>query len=114
MARSKEFRFQPSNPGTPSETGVSRYYAGLSGELKFVTDAGSVYDHSAFYVTTNAASAVTTGTSAFVGGAGIAVTGIAFGTTGSFTRTSFLGAPNAWVSVNISGATYSIPAYTRS
>lgn len=112
MAQTKDLRLRSTVADTP-DAGVARFYANESGMLKVVLPAGTVYDAAGFYATTNATSAVTTGLSVLAGGAGQTVTGIAFGTTGSFVRTSFLGAPNAWISVNISGATYSIPAYTR-
>jgi hypothetical protein len=112
MAQTKDLRLRATVADTP-DAGVARFYADSNGVLKVVTPAGTVYDAAGFYATTNAVGVVASGTSVFLGGAGMAVTGIAFGTTGSFIRNSFLGAPNAWVSVNISGTAYSVPAYAR-
>lgn len=113
MALSKEFRFQPANPGTPTDTGVARYYAGLSGELKFVTPAGTVYNASAFYVTTNANSVVALTSGTFRDSNGQLSSGYFYGTTGTRIINTALGEPNTWLSINVSGTTYSIPAYTR-
>lgn len=114
MARSKELRFQPSNPGTPTDTGVARYFAGSSGELRFVTDAGTVYNSAAFYTITNSNSVVTLTSGTLRAGNDASLSsGYYYGTTGTRIITTALGEPNTWLSINVSGITYSVPAYTR-
>ena len=113
MAQNKDLRFQSTTPSTPGAS-VARYYAGTSGELKFVAPNGTVYDAQSFYVTTNANGVVTLTSGTFRDSAGHLSSGYFYGTTGTKIIQTALGEPNAWISVNVSGATYSVPAYTRS
>ena len=65
MGLSKEFRFQPSSPGTPSDTGVARYWVNTSGILNFTHSNGTSFVAHTLYplasTTTGNAVAVTGG-----------------------------------------------------
>lgn len=113
MSQTKDLRLRTTVADTP-DAGVARIYANASGMLKVVLPSAAVYDAAAFYDTTNANSVVTLTSGTLRDGASAALSsGYFYGTTGTRIINTALGEPNRWISVNISGATYSIPAYTR-
>lgn len=114
MGKAKDFRFQSSAPSTPAAS-VASYYVNTSGILNFIDPNGTAYVASTFYPATTAESVVSTGISILGGTASYQVTGIAFGTTGSFVKNVFLGQPTMWIKAfGPNGEMIALPAYSRS
>jgi hypothetical protein len=115
MAQTKDLRNRSTTPDTP-DAGVTRYWANSSGILRFTNSAGTSFDANSFFPTVSSYTTITTGAGVFGGAtAALSVTGIAFGSTGAFTKTAYLGAPAGWIAVTgPSGESWALPAFTRS
>jgi hypothetical protein len=117
MAQNQELRIQSTTPSAPSSSSVIKTYVDASGILMAINSNGTTYQVGTQVVNTIAmlGQTVPTGLSVLLGGAGIAVTGIRYGGTGSANLNTFLGAPNGFLPfIDASGQSIAIPYYTRS
>lgn len=114
MAKTKDFRTQTATPATPA-AGVVSYYVGTSGELKYVNSAGQVRNASSYFAENLANSNITATGFGIFRKATSDVTGLLYGSSGTYTVPTILGEPSMWFSVlGPSGQLLAIPAYNRS